>query len=180
MVVRWSRTKAAWLLVVPYLALARPAPWSLALGAALTALGLLIRGWSAGTIRKEEELTTSGPYAYTRNPLYLGSLCIGTGLGVAGGNWIWPALFVGFFAAVYRRTMARESERLSRLFGGRYLEYAANVPALLPRLTRYDPKGVKAAPGFRWSRYGRHREWEALLGSAAAFLALVMKMLWPA
>jgi len=169
------RTKAPWLLVVPFLVLARPTVELLGVGAVLAALGLLIRGWSAGTIDKGASLATSGPYAFTRNPLYLGSLLIGVGLTVSGGQWIWPVAFVVFFGTVYVSTMRREAEQLSDRFGIRYAEYASHVPAFLPRLT---PFRSEATPddGFRWSRYRRYREWEALLGAAAAFAVLLLRL----
>lgn len=170
------RTKSAWLLVVPFLFLSSPTPGTLGGGAALAALGLLLRAWAAGTIRKDEELTTTGPYARLRHPLYVGSFLIGTGLGIAGGHWIWPALVAGFFAVIYRRTIAEERGRLTGLFGASYVEYAASVPALLPRLTPYrTPAAVP--PGFAWARYLRNREWEASLGAVAAFAVLMIKML---
>jgi protein-S-isoprenylcysteine O-methyltransferase Ste14 len=171
------RTKSAWLLVVPFLVFGRPAPAALGGGAVLAVLGLLLRGWAAGTIRKDEELTTNGPYSRLRHPLYAGSFLIGMGLAVAGGHWIWPLLVVGFFAAIYGRTVADERARLTELFGARYVEYAARVPALLPRLFPYRAE-APASGGFAWSRYLRNREWEALLGAAAAFAILTGKMLW--
>jgi protein-S-isoprenylcysteine O-methyltransferase Ste14 len=174
---RGIRTKSAWLLVVPFLVFARPAPGAMGGGAALAVLGLLLRGWAAGTIRKDEALTTTGPYARLRHPLYAGSFLIGAGLGIAGGHWIWPLLVAGFFALGYRRTIAEERARLTELFGARYSAYAASVPGLIPRLT---PFRAEAQPptGFGWSRYLRNREWEALLGAAAAFGILAAKMLW--
>lgn len=169
------RTKAAWLIVVPFLALARPTPLLLGLGAALATGGLLVRGWSAGTIDKGEALAVSGPYAFTRNPLYLGSFVIGIGLAAAGGHWIWPVAFIAFFGAVYVPTMKREAERLSQLFGSRYAEYAAQVPAFLPRLTPYGSEPTEGG-GFQWSRYRRYREWEALLGVVGALLVLTLRV----
>jgi hypothetical protein len=174
---RGVRTKSAWLLAVPFLALARPALEPLAAGGAIALIGLVLRGWSAGTIRKDEELTTSGPYAHLRHPLYVGSFLIGVGMSVAGGHWVWTALVVGFFAALYGRTLAEEGERLATIFGTRYQEYAARVPALLPRLTPFRP-AEGATSGFAWRRYARNREWEALLGTAAAFAALAAKARW--
>jgi len=169
------RTKAAWLLVVPLLLLARPTPALLAAGGALSALGLLVRGWSAGTIEKGQALAVSGPYAFTRNPLYLGSFVIGLGLALAGGHWVWPAAFLVFFGTVYLPTMRRESERLAELFGSRYAEYARHVPAFLPRLTPYR-SGPTQGDGFLWTRYLRYREWEALLGVAAVLISVTLKM----
>jgi protein-S-isoprenylcysteine O-methyltransferase Ste14 len=169
--------RAAWLLVGPFLVFARPTPALVGVGLALAAVGLWIRGWSAGTIHKDERLTTSGPYAFTRNPLYLGSFLIGLGVSIAGGHWIWPALFVAFFATVYGRTMAREAERLVELFGDEYRAYATAVPGFVPRPLPYrgsaGPQGVR----FQWSQYRRHREWEASLGALAAFAFLLAKSL---
>ena len=101
----------------------------------ISVVGLWVRGWAAGTIHKNEVLTTTGPYDHTRNPLYVGSFLLGLGITLAGGHWIWPTVFVLFYAGVYGRTMAGEARLLTELFGDRFLEYAANVPAVLPRLT---------------------------------------------
>jgi hypothetical protein len=175
---RGFRTKSAWLVALPFLALARPTASALMAGAVLAVLGLLLRGWSAGTIRKDEALATTGPYAHLRHPLYVGSFLIGIGLGIAGGHWLWPLLVSAYFAALYRRTVVEEGERLTTLFGERYLTYAASVPAVVPRL-RPRRGGEKASSpssgGFTWRRYLRNREWEALLGVAAALALLATK-----
>lgn len=174
---RQLRLRAVWLIVIPFLWLSSPGPSSLLVGSALAVLGLFIRGWSAGTIHKDQELTVSGPYAFTRNPLYLGSFFIGLGVAIAGGHWIWPVVFLAFFATVYTRTMAGEARHLTELFPGQYGEYAASVPAFVPRLTPYRaPDGQTA--GFRWAQYRRNREWEASLGALAAFGLLAAKALW--
>jgi protein-S-isoprenylcysteine O-methyltransferase Ste14 len=173
------RTRLAWIVVVPFLVLARPAAGTLALGAALGVVGLVLRAWSAGTIRKNTSLTTSGPYAFTRNPLYLGSFLIATGLSLGGGHWIWVLAFIACFVAAYAPTVAAEQARLTELFGPRYREYAASVPALVPRLKPYRSRESEPAEGFRWSTYMRHREWEALVGAAAAWGVLAAKLWWP-
>ena len=171
---RRLRLKAVWLIVVPFFWFASPTPRLLAMGAALALVGLWIRGWSAGTIHKDQELTTSGPYAFTRNPLYLGSFFIGIGVSMAGGHWVWPVVFVLFYASVYSRTMAEEARHLSGLFPEQYAQYAAHVPGFVPRLTAYGA----GHGGFRWAQYRRNREWEALLGAFAAFGLLGAKGLW--
>jgi hypothetical protein len=123
-------------------------------------------------------LTTTGPYAFTRNPLYVGSLFVGVGVAIAGGHWIWPAVFLVFYAAVYSRTMLVEARQLGDLFPDQYARYAAEVPAFIPRTLPYRASdGDESTGGFRWSRYRRNREWEALLGAVAAFAFLVAKML---
>jgi len=171
---RRLRLRAVWLLVVPFLWLARPTPLHLAAGAPLALLGLLVRAWAAGTIRKDEELTTGGPYAYTRNPLYLGSFLLGLGITVAGGHWAWPALFLAFFAAAYGRTMASERRVLGERFGERYTEWASCVPAFLPRRPPWrGPDSQRRA--FTWARYHRNREWEAALGALAGFAFLALR-----
>jgi protein-S-isoprenylcysteine O-methyltransferase Ste14 len=171
---RRLRLRAVWLLVVPFLWLARPAGELLVLGGVLAVGGLVIRAWSAGTIHKERELTVTGPYAFTRNPLYLGSFLLGLGITVAGGHWAWPVVFLLFYAVVYGRTMAGEEELLTELFGDRYRDYASHVPAVIPRLTPYRPEGG-GARGFTVAQYRRNREWEAALGALAGFAFLVGK-----
>lgn len=174
---RQLRLRAVWLIVLPFLWFAAPTPTALLVGAGLAALGLWIRGWSAGTIHKDEELTTSGPYAFTRNPLYLGSFFIGLGVSLAGGHWVWPTIFLMFYGAVYSKTMAGEADHLSELFPERYAEYAAEVPVFFPRATPFRaPLGQTG--GFRWAQYRRNREWEATLGAVAAFGLLAAKSLW--
>lgn len=174
---RQLRLRAVWLIVLPFFWFSSPTGRTLAIGAALTLLGLCIRGWSAGTIHKDEELTTSGPYAFTRNPLYLGSFFIGLGVAMAGGHWIWPVVFLLFYATVYTRTMRGEARHLAELFPRRYSEYAAEVPGFLPRLTPYRASAGRTA-GFRWSQYRRNREWEASLGALGAFAVLAGKAFW--
>jgi hypothetical protein len=163
---------------VPFFLLASPSRASLGAGMVLTAMGLGLRGWSAGIIRKGETLTTSGPYAFLRNPLYVGSFLVGAGLAVAGGSWLWLVLFLGFFVVIYGPTVSAEAERLTEQFGQRYVDYSAKVPAFIPRLTPFRAVDGDSAASFTWRQYGRHREWEALLGAAAAYAALALKMAW--
>lgn len=171
---RRLRLRAVWLLILPFLWFARPTPLLLGIGATLGLLGLSIRAWAAGTIHKEKELTTTGPYAYTRNPLYVGSFFLGLGITIAGGHWIWPTLFLLFYVGVYGRTMSGEATLLAGLFGERFRHYAEHVPAFAPRLTPYRAPGVTGG-GFRLAQYRRNREWEAGLGALAGFAFLAAK-----
>lgn len=173
---RRLRLRAVWLLVLPFLWLSRPTLPLLVGGAVLGALGLFIRGWAAGTIHKEKELTTTGPYAHTRNPLYVGTFFLGLGVTLAGGQWWWPTLFLVFYVGVYGTTMAGEVALLTELYGDRFRTYAAHVPPLLPRLTPWREPGVRGQ-GFTFSQYRRNREWEALLGALAGFGFLGAKLL---
>lgn len=177
MKLRRLRTRAVWLIVLPFFVFARPTVPLLLVGAALSVFGLWIRGWSAGTIHKNQALTVTGPYAYTRNPLYVGSFLIGLGVSVAGGHWVWPLVFLVFYASVYRDTIAHEASRLTELFGDAYREYAANVPGFVPRATPWRRGAVEHGGEFRWSQYRWNREWEALLGALAAFGILTARAL---
>jgi len=174
---RWLRLRSVWLLVIPFLWLARPTAGLLLLGGVLALLGLALRGWAAGVIRKERELTVHGPYAYTRNPLYLGSLLLGLGVVAAGGRWIFLPLFPLFFALVYGRTIRGEEAILLRQFGEPYRDYVQSVPLLLPRLAPYRPSGeAPPLPRFSLARYRKNREWEAVLGVVAGFGFLAAKL----
>ena len=173
---RKLRLRAIWLLVVPFLWLARPTPALLAAGGALALLGAALRGWAAGTIRKERELSTTGPYAHTRNPLYLGSFLMGLGVSLAGGRWAFVLLFVVFFAWVYGRTIRSEARLLGELFGEPYDEYARSVPLFVPRVAPY--RASAGGPGFTLERWRRNREYQALLGVLAGFAFLTARMVW--
>jgi len=174
---RWLRLRAVWLLVLPFLWLARPTPLLLVAGAALGLVGLAIRAWAAGVIHKDRVLSTSGPYAFTRNPLYLGSLLLGVGTTLAGGRVLFLVAFLVFFALVYGPTMKREEEQLEEIFGERFRHYAARVPLLAPRPVPYQAPGALEGGAFSVACYRRNREWEALLGAAAGFAFLAFKML---
>lgn len=171
------RLSGAWVLAIPYFWLARPDAVSLWMGGAVIVAGLIVRGWAAGVLEKDRELAVSGPYAFTRNPLYLGSFVIGVGAAVAGGRMWIGGVFLAFFIWAYQGPVARESGRLEERFGEGYRRYRGAVPAFLPRLTPYRP-AADAAPvptRFSLARYMRNREWEAALGGAAAMALLALK-----
>jgi protein-S-isoprenylcysteine O-methyltransferase Ste14 len=156
-----------------YLWRARPSWASLAAGGAIVAAGVGLRAYAAGFLRKARELTTTGPYGYTRNPLYLGSLIIAAGFVVAARS-LWIALAAAvIFAAIYVPVMLFEERFLRSLFKG-FDEYAAQVPRLLPRLSAAaSPRGQ-----FSSQLYWQHREYNAALGAAAVLAALVVKLVW--
>jgi protein-S-isoprenylcysteine O-methyltransferase Ste14 len=140
-------------------------------------VGLAIRTWAAGVIRKERELTTEGPYGHTRNPLYVGSFFLGVGVTLAGGHWAFVALFLVFFALVYGRTIRGEARLLEEAFGDEYRVYARAVPLVVPRLTRYRRVGATGA--FTLERWRKNREYEALVGAVAGLAFLAARMFWP-
>jgi protein-S-isoprenylcysteine O-methyltransferase Ste14 len=175
---RKLRLRAVWLLVVPFVLLARPTPKLLALGALVAALGVALRGWAAGLIRKDRELSTSGPYAHTRNPLYLGSFLIGLGAVLAGGRWELLLLFGVFYALVYGAAIRAEARALEERFGDRYVRWARAVPVFFPRVGAYrEATAEEAGARFTFERWRRNREYEALLGALAGFAFLTAKLL---
>jgi len=155
-----------------YLWLARPTWRFLALGAVLIIPGLLVRALASGHVRKNEALATSGPYAYIRNPLYLGSLLVGIGFAVAARSWWVGVALVVMFLAIYVPVI-RDEEKFLREKFPEFDAYARSVPRMLPRLT---PARSEEKSEFSIDLYLKHREWNALLGSALLIVALILRM----
>lgn len=158
------------------LLLAQPRPRLLVVGAVSIAFGLVIRGWAAGHLRREERLTASGPYAHLRHPLYLGSAFILVGFVVAGGNVWLGVILASLFVLLYLPTMRREERDRRARAPQLYPVYAARVPAFWPRL-RPAP-GDAGAGRFSFALYQRNREWRAAAGCALLLLLLGARMLW--
>jgi protein-S-isoprenylcysteine O-methyltransferase Ste14 len=155
---------------------ARPSWTTLAWSLLLVLPGLWLRGYAAGYVKKNAELTRTGPYAYTRNPLYLGSMLLAAGFAVAAGRWWLGVLLVAMFLAIYVPTILSEESFLRGEFAG-FEEYAKRVPRLLPRLTAARFADLSEAGGrFSAERYQHHREYNAAMGTAAIYAALVLRM----
>lgn len=169
---RW-RVPLGFLCAALFILFARPRPITLAIGAPISFLGLLLRAWGSGHLRKNDALAISGPYAYTRNPLYLGSFIMGLGFTIASGRWWLGALFVALFLGIYLPVMRVESATLSQLFGSSFEEYAKAVPVFLPRVTPY--RSGQTRIGFDQSLYLRYREYRAGLGLLIAWSFLIFK-----
>lgn len=144
----------------------------------LIAAGALLRGWGAGHLVKNDVLTTTGPYAYLRHPLYAGTILIGTGFAVAVGGLVtlgvllclWPWFALRYFP----RKERIESARLSRLYGARFDRYRREVPALWPRLRGWrEEAAAEGAPEVGWGldRYSDNNELGTLLAVLAGWLA---------
>ena len=178
---RRLRLRAVWLLIIPFFIFASPTTVLIWWGAGVSTAGLVLRAWAAGSIRKDRELATTGPYAHMQNPLYLGSFILGVGVTLAGGQWVFGVAFLAFFLVVYRATVLREARELEARFGESYRVYTAQVPSVLPRVIAHRGERSESTPmGFTGARYMRNREWEAALGAGAAFGALALKLkLWP-
>ena len=171
-IARRIRVPLGFALAVVYLWRARPDWHSLLYGSVLIVFGLALRAAASGHLRKNLEVTTSGPYGYVRNPLYLGSLLLAAGFAVAARDGWLAAALLAFFLAVYLPVILAEEAWLRGHFP-EFEEYARRVPRLWPRLRRAD--GV--AGRYSSELYLEHREYNAVLGAAAMLAALVVKLL---
>ena len=172
------RVPLGFLTAVLFLIVSRPSWRSLMFGAPLALCGVAIRAWASGHLRKNAELAVSGPYAFTRNPLYLGSFLMALGCAVCGASWWLGALLLGFFLAVYLPVMQAEAAHLHELFPTTYGEYERCVPLFLPRLT---PFYLGERRGFDLALYLKYREYRALIGLSGIIAVLIGKAaLFPA
>jgi protein-S-isoprenylcysteine O-methyltransferase Ste14 len=170
---RW-RVPLGFLCGALFVLFARPRALTLAIGGLVALLGLALRAWAAGHIRKNAELAVSGPYAYTRNPLYLGSFLLGIGFTVASGQVLLGLLFAALFLGIYLPVMHVESATLAGLFGEDYERYSSAVPLFLPRLLPYRDE-ERPDMKFDASLYLRYREYRAALGLVIAWSLLALK-----
>ncbi|MGC1781327.1 MAG: isoprenylcysteine carboxylmethyltransferase family protein [Acidobacteriaceae bacterium] len=170
---RRIRVPLGFLFLLLYFWLARPTPRSLLESLVLVMPGIFLRSYASGYVKKNAELTTSGPYAHTRNPLYLGSILIAFGFALAARSvWITLALLI-LFIAIYWPVILSEEEYLREHFSG-FDDYATRVPRLLPRLRALSGN---ADGKFSLELYRKHREYNSLLGSLCVYAALVALLL---
>jgi len=162
--------------IVLAVVLAEPTEASLLWGAALVCIGEAVRMWAAGHLVRKQELATSGPYAYIRDPLYFGRLFLLTGFCVMGWGYCLLLLPVGlgiFFATYMPRKYKKEMKWLEDIFGDDYRRYAASVRSLIPRLTPYPDSANK-----KWSFtlfWKENREQYFILIVLSVFIAMVVK-----
>ncbi|UCF68819.1 MAG: isoprenylcysteine carboxylmethyltransferase family protein [Acidobacteriota bacterium] len=164
--------------VAALVSLSRPTCWSVAVGAGFVATGEALRIWAAGHLDKNDRLTTSGPYRFTRNPLYLGRLIVYTGLVLMAwfslklnaallvGGWL---LFFGYYVPRKERI---EPARLTARHGEAYRRYFDAVPALFPRGRAWSEDGHTP---WRWDRLQRHRELLTTLGLASVVAVMALR-----
>lgn len=172
-IARRIRVPLGFAFTILFLWLAKPTVKSILLGSALAIPGLLIRALASGHVQKNEQLTTSGPYAYTRNPLYLGSLILAGGFALAARSWWVAGGIIALFFAIYLPVIRAEEGLLRERFP-QFEEYARQVPRLFPRLTAFS----NSTGGFSWDLYRKHREYNAALGSVTMMAALAAKLFW--
>src|SRR5271169_5178120 len=152
------RVTCGFVLVAAFAWFARPDARSLALGLPISALGLALRAWATGHVEKNIKLAESGPYAYVRNPLYLGTLLVAAGFAIASRQWPLAVLFAVVFLFIYLPAIELEEQHLRKLFP-EFAAYAERVPALWPTFTP-----VHKPEHFRWDLYVRNREYQAAIG----------------
>ncbi len=163
------RVAAGWLVGALVLALARPSLRSLLVALPLALAGEAVRIWASGHIEKTKRLATGGPYAHSRNPLYLGSLLIALAVALACASpWVVVAVAV-YFLAFYPSVMREEANFLAGKFPAEYTAWAAAVPLFWPRLA---PAGERSSR-FDWARVRANREWRT-----AAALPLIAALLF--
>jgi protein-S-isoprenylcysteine O-methyltransferase Ste14 len=161
--IRW-RVRVGYPVGIAAFYFSRPQVKSLYAGVAIAVLGLIVRGYAAGHLRKHQQLAMSGPYAYTRNPLYLGSVLLAVGFSVASHSWISTLLLGAYLIVFYPMVIRREERELTALYGNAFAQYAARVPAFWPRISA----GTSLTGKFSWSLYLQNREYEAAIGLVVA------------
>ncbi len=175
--VRRFRVPLGFLFAVAFLIFARPSSASLLWSLLLVLPGLSLRGYAAGYVNKNAEITQTGPYAWTRNPLYLGSLLASVGF-VSAGRSVWLLLaFLVLFAAIYGPVIWSEEQFLLRRFPG-YAAYMRAVPRLFPSPFRYVRRSAASQSGsFSRERYRKHREYNSALGATLLYAVLLTLLL---
>jgi protein-S-isoprenylcysteine O-methyltransferase Ste14 len=168
---RRIRVPISFLVAIAYVWLAHPSWRSLLLGTLVMIPGLALRAFASGHVQKDKQLTTTGPYAYTRNPLYLGSLIMAAGFAIAARNWWIVALMLLVFILIYGPVIAGEERFLRQTFP-EYADYVRSVPRILPRLTAYRNQRNE----YSSARYWKHREYQASLGCLAMLAILAAKL----
>jgi protein-S-isoprenylcysteine O-methyltransferase Ste14 len=177
---RW-RVRLGYPVAIIYWLLSRPTPRSILIGAAVALVGLLVRASAAGYLRKDRVLATSGPYAFTRNPLYFGSSMLAAGFVVAGHSWIAGVVVAVYFAVFYYAVMRNEEQDLRARFPEEFPAYAQRVSLFFPWV--YGGYGQPIAASaesvehFSWALFVRNREYRAVLGTIGGF-ALVWLRMW--
>jgi protein-S-isoprenylcysteine O-methyltransferase Ste14 len=172
-IARRIRVPMGFVFAAVYIWLARPTMCSIIAGSCVALLGLLIRALASGHVKKNEQLTVSGPYAYTRNPLYLGSLVLAAGFVIAARCW-WVALIAITILFVVYVPVIRSEEEFLRTQFPEFADYARHVPQLFPRFTPYQSSSDAFSPHLYW----KHREYKAAIGLALMIAVLIIKVVW--
>jgi protein-S-isoprenylcysteine O-methyltransferase Ste14 len=180
---RW-RVRLGYPVAIIYWLLATPTWRSIAYGTIVAALGLMVRAAAAGYLRKDRELAVTGPYALTRNPLYLGSAILAAGFVVASHSLIAGLLVSLYFGIFYYAVMRNEEEDLRMRFGADFSAYATRVPLFFPNVfasgksqsAAQSATSAEVNGGFSWAQYRRNREYRALFGAVGAMAMVCLRL----
>jgi protein-S-isoprenylcysteine O-methyltransferase Ste14 len=167
------RVRLGYPLAIAVLFFARPAPRTIIYGAIVGVVGLALRAWAAGYLHKQEILTVTGPYAFTRNPLYLGSAILAVGAAVAMRSWISAVILLAYFSIFYSVVIRKEEGELRPRYTEQFDRYAATVPQFFPRLSPARVSGATAG-AFSVAQYKKNHEWQAAVGFLLLLVALVL------
>lgn len=171
---RRLRLPLGFVLGISYIVFARPQTLGgLLFGGAVALAGVLVRGWAAGHIVKNDRLATTGPYAHTRNPLYFGSFLIAAGFAMAI-TWQLLLLVIAFFVLIYWPTIDKERYGMRQKFPDAYAEWEQNVPIFVPRPIPWRAAAAEPSP-FSFPLYMRHGEWRAGLVYVLAMAWLLLR-----
>ncbi len=158
--------------VIIILILAKPTFASIFIGFIISILGFLLRAWAAGHIEKGKNLAISGPYQYTRHPLYLGNFLLGISLCISANSlWAW-LVFLIYFSIFYPILIIEETNKLRKLFPEEYKEYEKNVPCILPNFKKIKEKNLEK---FKFKLYKRNKEYRAIFGGCVIWIILLLK-----
>ncbi len=171
---RW-RVRFGLLALILTALFAKTTPLSLLVGLAVTSIGLSLRLWACGHLKKEKELTTSGPYRYTRNPLYLGNVFIGIGVVIGSNSWWSIVIFAIYFLVFYPVIILEEKGRMQKLFPAQYRAYSQKVPLFFP-FSR--PSWPKSPRKFSWQQCKVNKETRALFGALFYWTILTALMIF--
>jgi protein-S-isoprenylcysteine O-methyltransferase Ste14 len=174
-IARRVRVPLGFAFAAAYIWLARPTIPSIAIGSGIALAGLCVRALASGHVEKNEVLATAGPYAYTRNPLYLGSLVLAAGFLIAAKSWWLPLIAAVMLVAIYFPVIRSEEAFLRARFP-EFSNYASQVPRLIPQLRPYGNRS--RSNSFSWHLYWKHREYNAALGAGLMIAALIAKSVW--
>jgi protein-S-isoprenylcysteine O-methyltransferase Ste14 len=148
--------------------LAAPRGISILAGLPFAVAGGIFRGMAAGVIRKDSRLATSGPYAWTRNPLYFGSFLLTVGFAIMSASWIAASALIVPSLAIYPSVIRKEEGHLERLFPEDFRNYCARVPRFIPRFGRFERS-------FSFQQYLANREYNTALGFTAVLAVFIVK-----
>lgn len=165
------RVPGGFVLVAAFLWLAAPTWGSLVYGLLISFLGLALRAWAAGHLEKNRTLAQSGPYAYLRNPLYIGTLTVAAGFALASRRWELGLLFAAVFLLIYLPVVQLEEQHLRSLFPD-YATYAERVPPFFPHFN-----GSGGTKRFQLAVYLRNQEYQAGIGFLVGAAVLTWKCL---